>query len=169
MKIVKTQTKDIPFLMTMFSEASAFLKKNSVNQWQNGYPDIFVIENDIKNGESYIVLNENEIAGTFVLTFREEETYIKIYNGKWLLETEKYGTIHRITVSDKFKGKGLGTYLFSEIEKLCQLNSQKSVRVDTHKDNVTMRNLILKSGYTYCGVIYLKDGNERLAYEKLII
>ena len=42
----------------------------------------------------------------------------------------------------------------------------RCMRIDTHKDNKTMQRLILKNGYEYCGIIFVEDGTERLAFEK---
>ena len=44
-----------------------------------------------------------------------------------------------------------------------------SIKIDTHKINIPMTKTILKSGYTYCGIIKLKRSNIdnlRDAYEK---
>ena len=43
-----------------------------------------------------------------------------------------------------------------------------TLRVDTHRDNHIMQHNILKHGLTYCGIIYLLSGDERLAYQKTI-
>ena len=40
------------------------------------------------------------------------------------------------------------------------------LRIDTHRDNRIMQRLIEKHGFTYCGIIWLEDGTERLAYER---
>ena len=42
-----------------------------------------------------------------------------------------------------------------------------NIRIDTHKDNRIMQHNIEKHGFTYCGIIYLANGDERLAYQKL--
>jgi hypothetical protein len=39
------------------------------------------------------------------------DTYEKIYNGKWL-NNDKYGVIHRIAVSDKFRNCGVSNACF---------------------------------------------------------
>ena len=44
----------------------------------------------------------------------------------------------------------------------------KSIKVDTHKDNISMQKLLRKNDFKYCGIIYLEDGSERIAFEKLI-
>ena len=42
------------------------------------------------------------------------------------------------------------------------------MRIDTHEQNHGMRTLLKTLNYNYCGVIYLENGDKRLAYEKLI-
>ena len=44
-----------------------------------------------------------------------------------------------------------------------------NIRIDTHRDNRIMQHNIEKHGFTYCGIIYLANGDERLAYQKLNI
>ena len=40
------------------------------------------------------------------------------------------------------------------------------LRIDTHEKNLVMQNLVKKTGFSYCGIIYVDDGTKRLAYEK---
>ena len=42
------------------------------------------------------------------------------------------------------------------------------LRGDTHRDNKVMQRVMEKNGLEYRGIIYLEDGGERLAYEKLL-
>ena len=44
-----------------------------------------------------------------------------------------------------------------------------SICADTHRDHRIMQHLLEKHGFTYCGVIYLASGDERLAYQRIII
>ena len=39
-----------------------------------------------------------------------------------------------------------------------------NIRIDTHHDNLVMQKVLNKHGFMKCGVIYLKNGNPRLAY-----
>ena len=43
-----------------------------------------------------------------------------------------------------------------------------NIRIDTHLDNRIMQHVIKKYGFTYCGIIYLASGDERLAYQQII-
>lgn len=44
-----------------------------------------------------------------------------------------------------------------------------NIRIDTHRDNKIMQHNLSKHGFTYCGIIYLANGDERLAYQKIQI
>ena len=39
--------------------------------------------------------------------------------------------------------------------------------IDTHRDNQVMRERILRNGFQECGIIYLENGDPRIAYELL--
>jgi hypothetical protein len=58
--------------------------------------------------------------------------------------------------------------IFSSIMEFCFSNDE-NIRIDTHHDNKIMQHNILKHGFTYCGIIYLLSGDERLAYQKIVI
>ena len=42
-----------------------------------------------------------------------------------------------------------------------------NIRIDTHRDNHIMQHCISRYGFTYCGIIYLASGDQRLAYQRL--
>ena len=43
-----------------------------------------------------------------------------------------------------------------------------NIRIDTHKDNKIMQGLLARHGFSYCGIIYLKNGSPRLAYQRVL-
>ena len=51
------------------------------------------------------------------------------------------------------------------MQEIFALAQYDSIRIDTHKDNVVMRNALLHEGYRYCGIIHCWNGSERLAYQ----
>ena len=147
----------------LFIQAIASLKKQQVDQWQNGYPNKDSIINDIKNKACYVLSINQQVVATMALIFAHEPTY-DVIDGSWL-SNQPYATIHRIAISEEFKGKQLASQLFTYAKAECINRNIYSLRVDTHQDNQSMQKAILKNGFTYCGVIYLADGASRLAYE----
>ncbi len=108
MKLQISKTTNLTSIMSIIKDAQNYLASLNIDQWQDGYPDRFQIELDIKNDDSYIVLNDtNDIIGTTVFTTKSESTYQEI-EGEWLTKNEAiYGVIHRLAVSDKYRKLGL--------------------------------------------------------------
>ena len=92
----------------------------------------------------------------FTLLEGAEPAYEIIEGGNWL-NNAPYITIHRIA------GDGQAHGLFQCAADYCK-DFSKNVRIDTHADNQIMQKLIEKSGFTRCGIIYVKDGSPRIAY-----
>ena len=106
MEFRKSVKSDIPKIMNIIKQAQAYFKNQNIDQWQNGYPNEKVINNDIENEESYVMIKDNEIIATTVISFNKESVYENIIDGKWLTNGE-YGVIHRIAVDNTYKGLGL--------------------------------------------------------------
>lgn len=166
MEFRKSVEKDIDEIMKIINEAKLYFKENNINQWQDGYPNEEVILNDIKNKESFVIIENNKVAGTVAVSFRGEKTYNKIYEGKWLSNND-YAVIHRIAISNEFKGLGIGSMIIEEAQKLAFERNINSIKIDTQKDNLSMQKLLIKNDFKYCGLIYLEDKSERVAFEKL--
>ena len=99
--------------------------------------------------------------------FDGEVTYNKIYAGSWLTNTP-YLALHRIAIANAKRGCGYSDEIMKFIFKTAKEHSFASVRVDTHTGNSPMRKMVEKNGFEYCGIIHLIDGQQRVAYEKLL-
>jgi GNAT superfamily N-acetyltransferase len=169
MKFIKTKRKDLEPIMKIIGEAQVFLASHNIDQWQNGYPNEEAILRDITNNVSYIITSKDSIlTGTAMFSTKKEPTY-KSIEGEWITKSDsKYGVIHRMAVTNEFRKKGVAKFIFEQCEQLLLHNNIESMRIDTHEDNLAMQGLLNKLKYLYCGVIYLENGDKRLAYEKLI-
>ena len=171
MEIRRTARGDIAAIMPIFDEARATIATLGIDQWQNGYPSKNVIEKDFEKSQSYCVLRDGEIVGTFALIDDGEPTYDEIFEGEWLTGDGKnnYFAIHRVAISVKSRGSGISMKIIDFCADKARENGKISLRIDTHKGNVVMRKMLEKNGFTHCGVIYLADGAERVAYELKLI
>ena len=159
MQIEKAVLTDIPIFEEIYENARAYMRQNgNMHQWIGGYPQKEIIQKDIENGNLYKVVDGCEIAAVFCYFEGIDPTYNKIYDGEWL-NSEPYGVIHRIAVASH--RKGVASFCF----KYC-LDRCKNLKIDTHRDNIPMRNSLLKNGFVECGIIYLLNGDERIAYQK---
>lgn len=168
MEFKKAEYKNIDDILELIEGGKDFLKEKQVPQWIDGYPNRDTITDDIDKGYSYILVDGEEILGTTALIYGVESTYDKIFQGEWLTDLDEYAIIHRIAVKSDEKGRGLGGEIIKFAEKDSIKKEIKSIRIDTHRKNEAMQKMLEKSGFKYCGVIYLEDGAERIAFEKIL-
>ncbi len=167
MELRKSAIDDIGAIIEIIEQAQANFKQAGIDQWQDNYPNRGSIERDIENDESYVLTQGSEIAATGVVSFRKEEAYTKIYEGRWLSEGG-YAVIHRVAVADRYKGRQLSAAFMELAERLCLERGLCSVRADTHEQNLPMQTVLKNNGFQYCGVVYLNSGAKRLAFEKVL-
>lgn len=152
---------DIPSIMTVLEAAKGIMRASgNMNQWVNGYPSEDVIADDISHGYGYVVEDGGAQEGYFAYIPSPEPTYAKIYDGAWLDDEKPYHVVHRIGSTPESHG------VFEAIMDFC-FSHDPNLRIDTHRDNHIMQHCILKAGFSYCGIIYLASGDERLAYQRL--
>ena len=149
-------------IMEVIGAARKIMRSNgNMNQWTGGYPTRETILSDISNGNGYVVEDKGRIVGYFAFVPSPEPTYARIFEGQWLNDTLPYHVVHRIASLPDAHG------VFSSIMDWC-FRKDPNIRIDTHRDNRIMQHVILKAGFSYCGIIYLESGDERLAYQKII-
>lgn len=163
----KAAEADISSILSIIGQAQSYFKDNGINQWQNNYPNYSTVREDIISGRGYVLIVDNFIAGTVALSFDGEKTYRSIYEGQWLSDGD-YCVVHRIAVASGYKGTGLASAILRNVEDICLKKGSTSIKVDTHRDNSSMQKLLCKNGFAYCGIIYLEDKSERLAFEKVL-
>lgn len=148
----------------IYEEAKNFMRKNGFEQWTKNYPSIENIISDINKNQLYVFENNSDIYGVACVMFGEEKTYNKIYSGSWR-SNERYATIHRIAVDKKYRRTGKSREMFFDIRKYVLDRDFNWIRIDTHRQNIAMQKYLLAIGFKYCGIIYVNDCSERLAYD----
>ena len=160
MIIRKTKEYDLPFISEIYENAKTFMRlSGNPDQWSDGKPNIDTAREDMERGVGYVAEENGEILAVFMFSIGEDPTYKKIYDGKWLND-EPYAVIHRIAV--KKQGRGLIDCCINNCFSVCP-----NLKIDTHRNNIPMQKALLKRGFQYCGIIYLENGDERLAYQKI--
>lgn len=159
--IRQARPDDVPRMMEVFSEARGIMRSSgNMNQWIGGYPSEELIRNDISRGVSYVVEDGDAIVGAFAFIPGTEPTYLSIYEGEWVDDSLPYATIHRLGSTRDSHGVAEDCFKWS-------WEHVRNLRIDTHRDNRIMQRCVQKAGFRYCGIIYLENGDERLAYQKI--
>jgi len=168
MEFKKSVEADVDSIMKIIKQAQDYFKEKGINQWQNNYPNVEVISNDVAEKNSYVLLQNKEVVATAVVSFKGEKTYESIYEGEWISNKE-YAVVHRIAVDNSHKGLGLSSQIIKNVEELCIEKGVSSIKVDTHEQNLSMQKLLRKNKFEYCGIIYLEDNSPRIAFEKILL
>ena len=150
---------DLPAIMPVIDAARELMHRSgNVKQWINGYPSEDAIATDIERHGGFVVTDNERIVAYFAFLPSPEPTYAQIYEGAWL-NNEPYYVIHRLASLPDVHGIWDSVLNWS-------FGRTSTLRVDTHRDNRIMQHNILKHGFSYCGIIYLASGAERLAYQR---
>ena len=153
---------DMPDIMAVIDAAKGIMRQSgNMHQWGEGYPSETAITADMENHGGFVVEDDDKVVGYFAFLRSPEPTYAKIYKGKWLDDAEPYHVVHRIASYPDVHG------IFSSIMEYC-FSQDPNIRIDTHRDNRIMQHNIAKHGFSYCGIIYLASGDERLAYQRIL-
>ena len=161
MLIRKSTINDLPSILKLIQDGrQKMISEGNITQWTNGHPSNEQIISDIRKGVSHIIIDESthQPIATFALIEGPDPTYAQIYDGQWL-DSLPYYVIHRVASAPGVHGimRMVLEYAFSFTD---------TIRIDTHQDNRTMRALLQKYGFTYCGIILLENGDPRLAYQR---
>jgi RimJ/RimL family protein N-acetyltransferase len=160
MEIRKTKMEELDQVMAIYAHARQFMADHgNATQWGTTKPYREDVIEDINVGYSHVCVENNEIVAVFYYREGIDPTYLTVYDGQWINQ-EPYGVVHRIASAGTVKGAG--SFCLDWAYEQC-----KNLKIDTHRNNIVMQNLLKKNGFEYCGIIHLLDGDERLAYQKV--
>lgn len=161
----KAQPSEKNAIWEILQQAIIRRKKDGSNQWQDGYPNPDVVQNDIEKGQGFILLEGEIVIGYSAVIMNDEPAYDAII-GKWLTNND-FVVIHRVAISENYLGKGLAKKIIGYVEDFALTNNIYSVKADTNFDNIPMMKIFENLGYTLCGEVYFR-GSPRKAYEKVL-
>ncbi|MGO1970555.1 MAG: GNAT family N-acetyltransferase [Levilactobacillus brevis] len=164
---------DLPQIESIIRDGRELLAAQAIDQWQGSYPNTSILVDDIHQGWTVVLEENNEILGTAAIIPGEDPTYKEI-EGQWLTKQAPYLAIHRVAVSSHHHGRGLAGELFQRLfDQIDHAANIESVRTDTHPQNMAMQHVIKKNGFSETGTIDLTaaglPGTKDFAYERLTV
>jgi GNAT superfamily N-acetyltransferase len=165
LNFVKAKRGDAERIMEIIEQAKAQMRRRGSLQWQDGYPAMENILNDIEKGYGFVLEYEKIIIAYAAVIFDGEPAY-NVIEGRWLSDYP-YVVVHRLAVADEMKKRGIATGFMQQIEQYAHECGLLSFRIDTNFDNEFMLKMLDKLGFVFCGEVRMRSGLRR-AYEKLL-
>lgn len=151
--------------MEIIDMAKEHLRQQGIDQWQTGYPDQACIERDMLAEKGYFLVDDEKIIGYLCIDFGGEPAYDDL-QGEWSSDGD-YVVVHRMAFADSARGRGISTQAFRLVEAFSKERGVNAFRVDTDADNLKMRHILAKCGFSYRGKIWF-DNSEKIAFDKLL-
>ncbi len=161
---------EIDRVMEIIAEAQSAIKQLGIDQWQDGYPQKEIMENDISENALWGAYVDGRLAAVSAIFTGDEPIYANI-DGAWITQGP-YVTVHRMAAADEARGRGAALRLMEKAAEIGENTDCASIRIDTHLGNVVMRRFLEKQRFEMCGIVDytgLTEGDPlRVAYEKCL-
>ena len=164
MLIRRATESDIEAIMEIVHSAQEALAELGIDQWQDGYPAVDAIAEDIAQGVGYVACAlDNTVLGYEAVVLTGEEAYTQLPDEAWHTPNN-YVAVHRLCVSGNSRRKGIAHKLMAYACEHALRHNIDAFRIDTHEGNVRMLSLLKKLGFEYVGIVRY-DSGKRMAFD----
>lgn len=168
MTIRKGVSSDADEIECLYNHLIDYLSMN-VNYpgWKK---DIYPIRQDAQDGMNenalYVVVDEDQIVGTFILRHRPESAY---HTADWRisLSYDNIYVVYTLAVHPESLGKHIGDIIMDFIIAEARRNEMKAVRLDVYEGNTPAIHLYEKHGFQYIDTVDLGYSQYGLNWYKL--
>jgi ribosomal protein S18 acetylase RimI-like enzyme len=165
--IRKASLEDLNEIKELTEACAEALQQQNIFQWNEQYPSLGKLENDIQREELFVYEIENRIIAIMVLTPKMDAVYGDI---KWLTETDNNLYIHRLATHPNFWRKGYARKMMDFAEDFAKNRNFTSIRLDTFSKNLRNQKFYEARDYLRLGDVYFPHKNKEPfhCYEKQI-
>ena len=145
--ILKADLSQVQPTYGLLAEVRDHLCSNGIYMWDEHYPDIQTVQDDVDNGSLFIATHSGVLIGTVSIDSNQEPEYQAIpwrHPGPSLV-------IHRLCVSPRHQGHGIGTALMDFSEKHAAECGVSGIRLDVYSGNPNSVAFYQNRGYQMAG------------------
>lgn len=141
--------QDLPQLKDMYKRIIKDMNEQNIQIWDDIYPCEF-FEDDIKNNQLYILLNNGEIVSAFVLSDTNSgETAVE-----WNNNHAKAVYIDRLGVNVKYSKKGIGSQMLDKAKEIAKTLNAEYLRLFVIDINIPAIQLYTKKEFIKVNGVY---------------
>jgi len=153
MNITAAVPKEINKIKTLVQSIIKDMQNSGSDQWDEFYPDIQTITDDLKKNSLYVLRDGEKYIGMVVLNEKQDNEYKTV---NWSGGNDSVLVIHRLCVHPDWRGKGLANRLMDFAEDYAAINGFKSIRLDAYSVNPAAVGLYNKRGYRKVGHVFFQ-------------
>jgi GNAT superfamily N-acetyltransferase len=155
MEIIKASLSDIPEIMSLIQAAVKKMIEGGLHQWDEHYPNMEIITDDVKAGNLFKIPEKDRIAGVMVLNEQYPPEYGALV---WEDKGGRFLCVHRLCVHPDYQGKGYSQKLMHFAEEHATRNGYSSIRLDTNTGNRRALALYGSLEYRRVGLVSFRNG-----------
>lgn len=165
--IRKAIKSDLSAAKKLTESCALEMQKKGIFQWNEFYPSLQRLRQDIEEDELFILEENDELLGIMVLSPKMDEEYFPV---AWLTPIGPNLYVHRLATHPNLWGKGYGQQLMDFAEDFARAHDYISVRLDTFSQNIRNQKFYESRGYKRLENIYFPKQSEHpfYCYEKLL-
>lgn len=165
MEITKANAKDYPNVKKLYKKVLNDPNNNIVRVFWNGSYPLCELKSDIKNGEMFLIKDDNRLVGCFVLTTLDDPDYQVINWSK----NKNFLYISRLAIAPEFQRQGYGKKALEFVYDFAKKNNFEILRVIIFKNNIPSINLFIKHGFKKLeNTSYIDKHKIFYAFEELV-
>ncbi|BAP31473.1 GCN5-related N-acetyltransferase [Chryseobacterium sp. StRB126] len=161
--IRKAVHEDVFQAAQVLEEVKADMLNQGIDQWDQEYPNIKVLTEDIEKGEGFVFEEQGKVLAYMALNELCDEEYNDL---NWTTPTP-FIVIHRLYVKPTAQGKGISSKMIRYAEDFAVQNQYQSIRFDAFSLNNTANIVYTKKGYELVGTVRFRKGIFN-CYEKAV-
>ncbi len=159
--LVLAHTEQAQTIFAMYKLAIQTLRSRGIDQWDELYPALSDIEQDIASKSMYVLQSAN-LEAAVTLNEQQDPSYADVL---WRYKEPPVAVIHRLCVHPDAQGSGVGRRMVQQCEALLRHKGYRAVRLDAYAHNPAANALYLSLGYQKVGEVQFRKGRFFL-YEK---
>lgn len=155
---------DGPEVLKLLTDCLAAMRAAGIEQWDEVYPNVGVIENDIAAGALHIHTEAGRITACITIDTTLDPLWQSL---DWSPHGTPAGAVHRLMVHPSRQGRGLAKMLMLHAEAVARQKGCRSLRLDSFVKNPAAIALYPRLGYRRTGTAQMRKG-AFAGFEKLL-
>jgi len=146
--VERAELRHVPSVMQIITLCIQHMRARDIQQWDEIYPNLGVVEDDAHAGSLYLVRQDGQCIAAVGLNDVQPEQYRPL---PWQCATGRALVIHRLCVPPDWQQRGAGRHLMDFAEAFAKNHGFSCIRLDAYSGNPRALALYERRGYRRIG------------------